>query len=353
MDKYSEYMINCDSCQDPVQWNQILSVLLNYSDMFSLIYFRYNESERVHAGVKRIKNGLSKLKISSQRVTAWPGTMVFPDPKVSKSHIYQMVLYQSKPDAFPILSTVDTLWDWDYSSYPMDPCFYKDGRCFFYATTHEGYNTLALGKNDRQLLQEFENIGIEVTYLGEINDEVIFYVDEKYILRQEKKYSEISRDFDKFEYSGEYTTYLNDDTRKTELLLGILTSWSDYFCISFDKEIMDESRYFVWNSILKALESDLVDETEEEDPGTGKTVHNFYYLESFHCWDAMTNCGFFNFLNSENLEGVIKFYKKGVVWSSIDCKSKTVHLLAGGSFLSATDIQGAGIELIPSSGHFM
>ena len=346
MEKYKTYSINNDDCDNPSQWKNILSILLDYSDMFSLIYFRYDEGEKVKAGVKKIKKGLEKMKVSSKRVSAWPGTIVFTESKVSQSHVYQMILYHSTPDAFPVLSMVGSLWEWNYSAYPMDPCFYKNGRCIFYATTHEGYNTLILSKEDQLLLQKLENAGVDVHYVEETTDFDLFFLDKNVSPLQRTEISGNSLNPENEPCSLKYIVQLIQ-CNEVEKIFSILTAYSDYFCISFDKKNMNMPGFSLWEPILQTLEADLVDETLETDE-KGVLIQSYFYLNSMHCWEAMKACDFFNFLIVNELDGIINFYHEGCIWADVECTSKVVNLLTGGAFLSARDIESIGVELVPA-----
>ena len=74
-----------------------------------------------------------------------------------------------------VFDMVNTLWDWDYPEYPMDPCFYRNGKVFFATCTHERINELYLNsEGDSLSARDFESIGLKLIYQGRISEEQLF-----------------------------------------------------------------------------------------------------------------------------------------------------------------------------------
>ncbi len=152
-----------DGCENKDVFQMFMKVLIGCSDSFSLIYFRYKENEKPKRGVSKIKKGLLPYRISSKKVDAWPGTKILEN---KQGHIYQMETYVADPNQIPIMEQVDTLWDWSYPRFPMDPCFYRDGHVWFLSTTHENINKLYLEENSFPSADDLESIGLKLVLLG-------------------------------------------------------------------------------------------------------------------------------------------------------------------------------------------
>lgn len=167
---YNSYRV--DGCESKEISQRFLRAILAYSDAFSLIYFRYREEEKFSERVSQIKKRLSPLELDSRDVTEWPGTKV----KNDQGHIYRMVTYRVSMDILPILEEVDTLWDWIYPVFPMDPCFYKRGYAWFEVSTHERWNTLYLLEDASfPLASDLESIGVSLTPGGKVVASKLFY----------------------------------------------------------------------------------------------------------------------------------------------------------------------------------
>jgi hypothetical protein len=125
---------NCyyvDKCEQKDISQKFINAVFRYSDAFSLIYFQYEKGEKMKKSTRNIKNALNPYKLESRTVLEWPGTIT-----MDNRHIYRMITYRTDKNVLPILLSVDTIWDWNYSRYPMDPAFYKNGYAWFYVTSH-------------------------------------------------------------------------------------------------------------------------------------------------------------------------------------------------------------------------
>ncbi len=167
---YNNYSVV--GCENKEISHRFLRVLLAYSDALSLIYFRYQTEEKFSSKVSQIKRRLSPFELDSRDVTEWPGTKVRND----QGHLYRMITYQVNMNIVPILEEVDTLWDWDYPLFPMDPCFYKKGYAWFAVSTHERWNSLYLQETDSfPLASDLESIGVTLISRGKATAPELFY----------------------------------------------------------------------------------------------------------------------------------------------------------------------------------
>ena len=153
------------------KYNDFLRYMLDNSDEFSLVYFKYKESEPTKKSTYEIKKRLSPYKISAKNVNVMPSMITLNE----NGHIYRLTRYESSSEVEEILSSVDMLYDWDYPKYPMDLCFYKNGYCWFAVSSHEYWN--AIYTNDNEIINDLEKIGLEIEYYGETKENELFYVN--------------------------------------------------------------------------------------------------------------------------------------------------------------------------------
>lgn len=147
-----------DGLEKPEISHRLFRVLVSYSDTFSLIYFRYKQNERPSKTTSTIKKELGPFQLNTRITLEWPGTKILGN---QQGHIYRMVTYRSCFEVIPVLEKVNSLWDWDYPMYPMDPCFYKDGVAWFSSSTHEHWNKLCLWDDENYpLAADLESIGV-------------------------------------------------------------------------------------------------------------------------------------------------------------------------------------------------
>ncbi|WP_196803047.1 hypothetical protein [Butyrivibrio sp. MC2013] len=153
--KYYSYYV--EGCENESKWKKILSCLIDYSDEFSLIY--YKPDGKANSTAKKMIKSLSKYKIESRTVTCWPGTTILDEDEKS----YKLYLFKSDREVYEQLAEVPTLWDWDGFDYPMDIAFYKNGYAWFASCSHEHLNWLYLQRNkDFPSASFFENNGLQI-----------------------------------------------------------------------------------------------------------------------------------------------------------------------------------------------
>jgi hypothetical protein len=165
---------NCyyvDKCEQKDISQKFINAVFRYSDAFSLIYFQYEKGEKMKKSTRNIKNALNPYKLESRTVLEWPGTIT-----MDNRHIYRMITYRTDKNVLPILLSVDTIWDWNYSRYPMDPAFYKNGYAWFYVTSHEHINQLYLREdNSFPSVDELESLGVKLIPDKSIDESCVFY----------------------------------------------------------------------------------------------------------------------------------------------------------------------------------
>lgn len=176
MSKYDVYYV--DGCENREIYQNMIAIATAFCDTMSLVYFKYKQNEKSSESTKAIKKALGKYKKKSKSVTEWPLTETR-----DFGHIYNMVTYNiphDLPETFifsDALEMVNTLWDWTYPEYPMDPCFYRNGLIFFASSTHEQMNELYLRSDGDYLsVNDFESAGLHLTYLRTVSEEEIFHL---------------------------------------------------------------------------------------------------------------------------------------------------------------------------------
>ena len=170
MSYFYSYRVN--GCEDKDTSHLFMRAILAYSDAFSLIYFKYRHEEELTEGVSKIKEKLAPFELDSRYVTVWPGTKIIN----RRGNAYKMITYRIDYDVIPILEEVNTLWDWDYPQFPMDPCFYRKGRAWFAVSTHEHWNALYLKEDGNYpLVSDLESLGVSLEYVNQVAEVELFY----------------------------------------------------------------------------------------------------------------------------------------------------------------------------------
>ena len=174
MKEYYRYYV--EGLDVPNTYQQFLALLLAYSEAFSFIYFKYREGEKTKRLTREIQKRLSPFKISAKNVSQWGGTITLNEFE----HVYRMITYKIDRakifDIVDVFEAVESLYDWDYPKYPMDPCFYKDGYAWFTVCSHELDNTLYLRKDGSfPPIADFESIGAKLIPEGKVAETDLFH----------------------------------------------------------------------------------------------------------------------------------------------------------------------------------
>ena len=159
-----------EKLENRTSYLRFLNYMFEHSDAFSLLYFKYQDSERTRKTTKEIQKALSPYRVFAKNVQEWPGTVTMDD-----RHIYRLVIYRAVPQAKMVLERVEHLYEWQYSKYPMDLAFFKDGYAWFWSCTHEGINCLYLS-NDATT-KELEEQGLVLYYRGEQEVDSLYFND--------------------------------------------------------------------------------------------------------------------------------------------------------------------------------
>lgn len=72
--------------------------------------------------------------IKQRHDTQWPSTQI-----LSCNSAYTISVYRVCDQLYPLLLEPSSYLSWRYPRYPEDLSFFKNGRCWLYASSHEGY----------------------------------------------------------------------------------------------------------------------------------------------------------------------------------------------------------------------
>lgn len=158
-----------DGLENRTQYINFIRIMVEMSDAFSFVYFKYNDRRTLRATVKNIKQKLQPYKLYSKKTNNLPSMVTLNE----SGNVYNLAIYKSVPEVVDILVMVDSLWDWDYPNYPMDLCFFKNGYAHFISSAHEEYSILYTDeKNLVQLLREHD---IKLTAYKKINMNELYF----------------------------------------------------------------------------------------------------------------------------------------------------------------------------------
>lgn len=163
---------------DSSAYCKFIEYMWSRSSAFSLVYFRYNSSEKMKKTCRSVKTQLEPYKIFEKNVLKWPSMETLN----ANTHIYRLAMYRSTAEAKNVLLQAGSLWDWDYPLLPMDLCFYRDGYAWFAASSHETWNALYI--DDKSIAAEMKALGFELTDEEDVRDGNIFYEES---LRKERR----------------------------------------------------------------------------------------------------------------------------------------------------------------------
>lgn len=146
------------------------------SDAFSLVYFKYNNSEIPEKTVEQVEKILCPFEIYSELVNEWASMKTLNE----FNHIYNLKMYKAEEGAKEALVNADSLFEWDYPQLPMDLCFFKDGYAWVSSCAHEHHCEIYL-ENDAQFTQ-LQEMGADIEFAKILIKEERFF-DPKAIVK--------------------------------------------------------------------------------------------------------------------------------------------------------------------------
>lgn len=151
---------------------RFVEYMLDESEAFSLVYFKYDKSEPTKKSTKEVAEMLKPYKICSQETCSWPSNMTLNE----NGHIYKLALYRAERGAFDALAKAEGLFDWDYPKFPMDLCFFKDGYAWFVSSGHSQYAALYTDSDD--VVACLSDIGTKIRPNGEVKESNLYTIED-------------------------------------------------------------------------------------------------------------------------------------------------------------------------------
>lgn len=151
-----------ESFVSPVTYKKFIKYMLENSEYFSLIYFKYKDSEKMKKSTRKIHDKLKKFKVCSKNTMKWPGTETF-----DTQHFYKIVLYASNIECLDSISETEDIFNWNYPKFPMDLCFYRNGYCWFATSSHE--RMAVLYTDSMEEIKELGTLGVDINFYDEEN----------------------------------------------------------------------------------------------------------------------------------------------------------------------------------------
>ena len=158
------------------QYRYFIDCMLEYSESFSLVYFKYSHTEPMRLSCSSVKKLLEPLVIYSEETLEWPGTKTLNEA----GHIYLLTMYRADKSAARALYKAGGIFGWNYPKYPMDICFYKNGYAFFESSAHSCWD--AIYTSDDCDLNELKRKGFIIRYNGMVDKSQLFYNDRSIVL---------------------------------------------------------------------------------------------------------------------------------------------------------------------------
>lgn len=157
-----------DALSERLPYTKFIDYMVANSDAFSVVYFKYHDSERTKKSTREMKKQLEPYKLFSCNVYKWPGT----ETENAFGHIYRLAVYRCDEAVADILKTVDHLYAWNYPAFPMDLAFYRDGYAWFSSCAHEWL--MWFYTNDVLAVEALAAQGLSVEEDGEKDIEKMF-----------------------------------------------------------------------------------------------------------------------------------------------------------------------------------
>ena len=114
-------------------------------------------------------NSLAPMLIKQRHNRIWPSTEILSGPGV-----YNIDLYAANDSAFPLLIRPMSYFSWRYPKYPEDLSFFRNNRCWLYASSHEEY--IEVYPQNRSEYDLLINMGLEIrdSYKPVLEKELFF-----------------------------------------------------------------------------------------------------------------------------------------------------------------------------------
>jgi len=126
-------------------YQKFINYIYERSDIFGLVVRTdMDQNKSVRDFLKKNKELITAKKMSHE----WAGTITFGE----KHEVY---FFKTNEESREVLNTVNSIYSWRNPDLPEDLFFYRDGKIYFYSTSHEEISGLVISCEEE--LEEFAN----------------------------------------------------------------------------------------------------------------------------------------------------------------------------------------------------
>lgn len=157
-------VINTD---DSEAYEALILKLVEKSESFCLVYFRYFQNQREHQKCKEIRNQLRPLVLWRKNMKGKPLPLCGVPSELSPYSEERMVMYRCDVAALSTLKMVSGIDQWEFPDYPACLSFFKNGVAWFVSAYDEGLGDNELVCDDDEFLLELIEKGVALEWKGE------------------------------------------------------------------------------------------------------------------------------------------------------------------------------------------
>lgn len=182
-------MIMCEITEEPTGkvYTSLIEYAIDTSDVFMCVACDYYAEESYAKNVLPFLDELQPYKIKTRNNAywseleptydwskglpqiepfSWPGTETYD------RHKHDIYFYKSCPELKQIICKPGGLYKWVYSLYPEDPCFFRNGYCWFATTAHEEISYIY--PRDEKEASILKSMGIKFDKVDSVDGKLYF-----------------------------------------------------------------------------------------------------------------------------------------------------------------------------------
>lgn len=127
------------------EYKNLIDYIYERSDVFGMVVRTdMDQNKSVRDFLKKNEDLITAKKMSHE----WAGTITFGD----KHEVY---FFKTNEESRKVLDTVDSIYSWRNPDLPEDLFFYREGKIYFYSTSHEEISGMVICCEEE--LEEFAN----------------------------------------------------------------------------------------------------------------------------------------------------------------------------------------------------
>lgn len=130
-------------------YNQLIEYAVNKSDAIMLVFGDYTNTESYKARKRELRQLIAPFRIKTRNNAEW-ATNVFLDKNVQ----FSIDVYKACEELLLFLKRTDRLYGWLWPDLPEDPCFFRNGDCWFATNAHEKFAYMYDTREDRNFVRE-------------------------------------------------------------------------------------------------------------------------------------------------------------------------------------------------------